>query len=174
MRLSIALAVVALCVAPGGTASPLSQRVHVHRYLVQTTAQVTAYRKLLGSLEGLLTQEPQVNVDPVVEQLTRLADRFEDLDARWETIEAPRGLRVRHRGMGRVFVLFAESIHIHADAIYTRHRDEILAAGPKVQARLRSAAYLQKRWAAALQGALIRNDLAVPTWLHRMATAPLS
>ena len=38
-------------------------------------------------------------------------------------------------------------------------------ARPKVEATLRSAAYLQQRWAAALQGALIRAGIPVPVWL---------
>jgi hypothetical protein len=173
MRVSIAAAVVALCVAPSALATSSSQCADVHRYFAKASPQITAYRKLLDRLEALLTQKPQVNVDPLVEKLTRLGDLFEDLDARWETIAAPKGLKVRHRGMGHVFVLFAEAIHIQADALYTRHPDEILAAGPKVQARLSSAAYLQKRWAAALQGALIRADLRVPKWLHQMATVDI-
>jgi hypothetical protein len=120
-------------------------------------------------LEALLTAQPQVNVDPLVEKLTGVADRFEDLDARWQTIDAPRGLRARHRGLGRAFVLIAQADRIYAAALYTRHPDEIAAASPKVRARFRSAAYFQYRWAAALQGALRRADLDVPGWLHGMA-----
>jgi hypothetical protein len=115
------------------------------------------------------TETPHVNVDPLVERMYRLADGFEDLNARWSAIDAPEGLSARHRGMGRVYVLFAEALRIHAAALFTRHPDELLAARPKIEARFRSAAYLQYRWAAALQGALRRADLRVPGWLHGMA-----
>ena len=111
-----------------------------------------------------------MNIDPVVERYYLVAERFEDLDVKWAAINAPQVLRSRHRGMGRVFVLFADAERIHAAALMTRHVDEIRAAGPKVAARIRSAAYLQKRWAAALQGALMRADMRVPKWLHGMAT----
>jgi hypothetical protein len=153
----------------GARAQPERAPAALERYVVAVNAHIPAYRELLRRLEGLLTARPQVNVDPLVAKLIRVADRFEDLDARWETIDAPRGLRVRHRGLGRAFVVIAEANRIYAAALYTRHPDQIAAASPKIEARFRSAAYLQYRWAAALQGALRRADLRVPGWLHGMA-----
>ena len=142
------------------------------RYVAHIDIQIRAYRGLLRRLDALGVEEGHENIDPVVEGYYQVADRFEDLNARWQALPAPRGLRVRHRGMGRVFELYADAERIHAAALFTRHADDLLAARPKVEARLRSAAYLQKRWAAALQGALIRSGLAVPKWLHGMATLP--
>ena len=160
--LALAIAAPATCAAaPGGHA--------LKRYVMRVQGQIGTYRKLLHRVEALVAEEEHVNVDPVVDQFNELSDKFEDLAARWQAVNAPHGLRLRHRGMGRVFVLFADAYRIHAAALFTRHTDEILAARPKVEAKLRSAAYLQQRWAAALQGALIRAKLRVPGWLHRMA-----
>jgi hypothetical protein len=171
-RNAIVLAVLAFTATAGATAKPPAESRALVRYMTGATAAIGSYRILLRRLEALLTEEPHVNVDPLVEKLYSLADRFEDLDARWQGIDAPRGLQVRHRGMGRVFTLFADGYRIHAAALFTRHPDEILASRPKVAARLRSAAYLQWRWAAALRGALTRANLRVPGWLHGMATSP--
>ena len=171
-RTAIALAVLALTTAASATAKPPAHSRTIHRYLARATVEINSYRALLRRLQALLTEVPPVNVDPLVEKLYRVADRFEDLDATWEAIDAPRGLRVRHRGMGRVFVLFAGAYRIDAAALFTRHPDEILAARPKVEGRLRSASYLQYRWAAALQGVLVRAGLRVPKWLHGMASSP--
>jgi hypothetical protein len=164
--LALAVQAVAASGAPG-QAAPVPTP--LERYSVAVTAHIPAYRKLLKRLEALLTERPQVNVDPLVENLNGIADRFEDLDATWQRIPAPHGMQARHRGLGRAFVLIAEADRIFAAALYTRHPDEIAAASPKVQARFRSAAYLQYRWAAALQGALKRAGLTVPRWLHGMA-----
>jgi hypothetical protein len=162
------LAVLSVPVAMAG------QRDRLEAYTANVVPQIAVYRSVLRRLEKLLSERPVTNVDPLVEKLYGLTDQFDRLAGRWASIAAPRGLRVRHAGMGRVFELFGEAFRINAAAIFTRHPDEILAAGPKVEARLRSAAYLQKRWAAALQGALIRAHLAVPKWLHAMAAAELS
>jgi hypothetical protein len=139
-------------------------------YLVKIRPQIHVYRGLATRFEALLLQESVINVDPVVEKLYRVAELFDRVGARCEAIKAPAGIRLRHRGMTTVFSLFADAIRIHADALFTRHPDELAASTPKVKARLRSAAYLQKRWAAALQGALVRARLTVPKWLHQMAT----
>ena len=152
------------------TALPAAAPAPLKRYLVKIDGQIRAYRGLLRRLDALLSERPRVNVDPLVEKLNRLTDGFEDLEGRWQTIAAPRRLGVRHRGMGRVFVLFAEAYRIHAAAVFTRNPDEILSAAPRVHARLRSAAYLQQRWAAALRGALIRAGTKAPAWLHGMST----
>ena len=168
-RFAILLAAAAL-LAAAGALGKAPVRSPLNRYFVRVDAQIHSYRILLRRFETLFSEVPHVNVDPFVENLYGLADRFEDLGARWGQIRATDGLRTRHRGMGRVFELFAESLRIHAAALFTRHPDVILAARPKVEARFRSAAYLQQRWAAALQGALIRARLRVPGWLHGMAT----
>lgn len=167
-RLLIVSVVLAFLAVPTAAASPIKAP-PLKRYLSRVNARITVYRQVLVRVEQAVAEESQVNVDPVVEKFYALADDFEDLDVSWETIGAPRGLRVRHRAMGRAFVLFADAYRIHAAALFTRHPDEILAARPKVEARIRSAAYLQYRWAAALQGALRRADLKVPGWLHGMA-----
>lgn len=171
LRLAIALAVLALVAAAGVVAKPPERHAALHHYLVEATSQIGVYRGLLRRLEKLLSDEPHVNVDPLVDDLYRLADRFDDLSFAWARIPVPRGLRLRHRGMGRVFVLFGEANRIHAAALYTRHPEEIAAAQPQAAARYKSAAYLQRRWAVALQGALIRADIRVPAWMHGMATA---
>ena len=159
----------ATLVAAAGAIGKAPVRSSLNRYFMKVDAQIHSYRILLRRFETLYAEVPHVNVDPFVENLYRLADRFEGLEARWDEIRATSGLRTRHRGMGRVFGLFAKSLRIHAAAVFTRHPDEILAARPNVEARFESAAYLQQRWAAALQGALIRAKLRVPGWLHRMA-----
>jgi hypothetical protein len=166
----VAIAVSVLMTMSPATAMSAGAFAPLKRYVVKIDDHVRAYRGLLRRSEALLSEQPRVNVDPLVEKLNRLADSFEDLEAAWQTVEAPRRLGARHRGMGRVFVLFADAYRIHAAAVFTRKPDELAASGPKVHARLRSAAYLQKRWAAALHGALIRAGINAPKWLHGMAT----
>ena len=170
MRRVATVLVLLLTTSVSATAMPAAPPAPLKRYMVEIRGDIRVYRGLLRRLDALLSERPRVNVDPLVEKLNRLADGFEDLEARWQTIAAPRRLGVRHRGMGRVFVLFAEAYRIHAAALFTRSPDEILSSAPRVHARLRSAAYLQKRWAAALQGALIRAGTKAPAWLHGMAT----
>jgi hypothetical protein len=113
-----------------------------------------------------------VNVDPKVEKLYQVADRFDAIAARWEALHAPTGLKLRHRGMGRALELQAQGWRIYAAGLFTRHDEELHAALVKLGAILRSAAYLQKRWAAALRGALIRAEFHVPKWLQQMASSP--
>lgn len=171
-RIAIGVGVVLLATASGAAAKPPARATVLERYVVKVDGQVGVFESLLRRLEGLLTATPHVNVDPLVEKLDRLAGRFDELEARWGHVSAPQGLRLRHRGMGRVVALYAEAIRIYAAALFTRHPDEFHAALPKVEARLRSAAYLQHRWAAALRGALIRAALPVPKWLRRLAIPP--
>jgi hypothetical protein len=140
-------------------------------YVVAIRPEIRSYKADALRLSRLLTSEPVTNVDPLVDDLGHVAVRFDGLRRTWVSITAPRGLRLRHVGMARVFDLFADATRIYAAAVSTRHLEEIQAAGPKLSARLRSAAYLQKRWAAALRGALIRANIAVPRWLLQMATA---
>jgi hypothetical protein len=140
-------------------------------YMARIGPRIDSYRAVSVALGKLLRERPVVNVDPFVERLNGIADRFARLGSRWRAITPPKGLTVRHRGMGRAFELQAQAWRIYAAAVFTRHQDELEAAGPKVNARLRSAAYLQRRWAAALRGGLIRADLSVPRWLRGMAKA---
>ena len=169
-RFAIALAALVLSAPAGAIAQPSARHPVLERYFTKVDAEVRSYRALLKEFDRLFREQPQVNVDPFVETLYRLADRFEDLTSRWSDISAPRGLRVRHRGMGHAFELFSEGIRIHAAAVFTRHAEEIVAALARIEPRLRSAAYLQEHWAAALWGALIRAETRVPKWLHGMAT----
>src|SRR5262245_13990649 len=140
-------------------------------YVTRIEPQIGSYRAILTSLDNVLNERPVTNVDATVEELNMVAGRFERLVARWLPVRAPAGLILRHRGMGRSFGLQAHAWRLYASALFTRHQDEIDAASVRVGGLLRSAAYLQKRWAAALQGALIRAGLSVPRWLHGMATA---
>lgn len=158
----------------GALAVPAAHAVNapLARYWSVVSIKIHTYRGFLKRLEELFSEERQVNVDPVVEDMYTLSDRFERLSTTWASVSAPKGLGARHRGMGRVFALYADAIRIHAAAVFTRHPDEIAASNPKFQARLRSAAYLQHRWAVALQGALVRAGIPVPHWLHGMATGP--
>jgi hypothetical protein len=166
-RMLVALSLLAVLVPPAAMARPHHS---LHVYMNRVQPRIDEYVAIAVRLGKLLSARPVTNVDPLVERLYGVANRFEGLEGKWQALPAPKGLRLRHRGMGRVFALYAEAIRIHAAAIFTRHPDEIVAAAPKVEARFRSVAYLQRRWAAALRGALIRADLRVPRWLHRMAT----
>lgn len=137
-------------------------------YMVEIRPEIGSYKAVALRLSKLLTSQLLTNVDPLVDDLGRVALRFDGLRRTWLSVTSPRGLRLRHLGMARVFELFADATRIYAAAVSTRHPEEIQAAGPKLSARLRSAAYLQKRWAAALRGALIRANLPVPDWLVQM------
>ena len=171
-RVRVLAVILALSVlATAATASAVS--VSSHRYLDHVSPRITAYRAVLKRLDDILSETPIVNVDPKVEKLNRIADSFEVLAARWHAIEPPKGLKVRHRGMGRVFELHAQGWRIYAAALFTRHLEEMQIATKRLGARLRSAAYLQKRWAAALRGALVRAGTPVPKWLHRMVASAL-
>src|SRR5262249_58080162 len=91
-----------------------ARHVSLKGYLARVTVEIGTYRGLLRQLDALAPEEGQVNIDPVVERYYGVADRIEDLDAEWQALDSPVGLRVRHLGMGRVFVLFAEAYRIHA------------------------------------------------------------
>jgi hypothetical protein len=159
---------VALLVALAAPAAHAARK-PLPAYVTRTEAQIGSYRAILTSLDRVLRERPVTNVDPTVEKLNAIAGRFDRLDARWVAARAPKGLLLRHRGMGRAFRLQAQAWRLYAAALFTRHQDEIDAASVRLDALLRSAAYLQKRWAAALQGALIRAELRVSKWLHGMA-----
>jgi hypothetical protein len=147
-----------------------SARKPLPTYLTRIEVQVGAYRAILRSLDKVLREPPVTNVDPMVDELNAIAERLDRVGARWAGIRAPQNLVARHRDMRRALGLQAQAWRLYAAALFTRHRDEIEAASERVDALIRSAAYLQKRWAAALQGALIRAELRVPRWLRGMAT----
>jgi hypothetical protein len=170
--LTVVATVCLLAAIPVARANPSSKYPDLQRYLTSISAPIASAFALHKRLDAILTQRPIVNVDPKVEKLYKVADDFDKLAVRWRPVPAPRGLRARHRGMGRTFELQAEGWRIYAAGLFTRHDEDLHAAIARLGARLRSAAYLQKRWAAALRGALIRAELRVPKWLREMASAP--
>ena len=74
---------------------------HLKRYFGSINVPIASYRTLLRRLDAVLSERPMVNVDPKVEKLNQVADRFDAIAARWEALQAPTGLKLRHRGMGR-------------------------------------------------------------------------
>ena len=161
-----------LMVVPLARAASASNHPHLQRYVGSINAPMASYRTLLRRLDSVLTERPMVNVDPKVEKLYEVADRFRGIAARWEALQAPTGLKLRHSGMGRALELQGQGWRIYAAGLFTRHDEELHVALVKLGAMLRSAAYLQKRWAAALRGALTRAELGVPNWLDQMASSP--
>jgi hypothetical protein len=159
-------------VVPVAHAASASNHPHLQRYFGSIIAPMASYRSLLRRLDSVLSEKPMVNVDPKVEKLYTVADRFDGIAARWEALQAPTGLKLRHRGMGRALELQAQGWRIYAAGLFTRRDQDLHAALVKLGAMLRSAAYLQKRWAAALRGALIRAESDVPNWLDQMASSP--
>jgi hypothetical protein len=170
--LAVAMTVCLLGMAPTAAAVSLSDHSGLQRYFEAVSVRIADYRAVLKRLDHILSEQPMVNVDPTVEKLYRVADQFDRLGSRWHPIEAPKGLKIRHRGMAHVFELLAEGWRIYAAGLFTRHADELHAAITRLGGKLRSADYLQKRWAAALRGSLIRSDIPVPKWLYGMATEP--
>lgn len=169
--LAVAMTVCLLSVAPA-VAARHSNHSGLQRYFKAVSLRIADYRAVLKRLDHILSEPPMVNVDPTVAKLFKIADQFDRLGSRWRPIAAPSGLKVRHRGMRHVFELLAEGWRIYAAGLFTRHSDELHEAIARLGDRLRSAGYLQKRWAAALRGSLIRADLRVPKWLDGMATQP--
>jgi hypothetical protein len=167
-RVAVALSILAVLGASPALAQP---RPHLQAYVGKVGVQIGTYRTLLKRLNALLTGPPVTNVDPLVDKLNRVAGRLDQLAGRWQRIAAPHGLGLRHRGMGRAFVLIADALRIEAAAIFTRHPDEVAAAGRKAKARFLSAAYLQMRWTRALRGALVLAGLRVPHWLQQIVMA---
>ena len=161
-----------LMVGSVARAGSSSNHPHLQRYSASINAPIASYRTLLRRLDSILSERPMVNADPKVEKLFQVADRFDAIAGRWEALPAPTGLKLRHRGMGRALELQAQGWRMYAAGLFTRHDEELHAALVKLGAMLRSAAYLQKRWAAALRGALIRAELRVPNWLDQMASSP--
>lgn len=167
-RVLVAITLLAALAAPAAHASPQPLR----DYMLRIGPAIDSYRAISVSLDRLLSEPPVTNVDPLVDKLYRIADRFDRLGARWVVIGAPKGLKVRHRAMGRAFDILARGWRVYAAGLFTRHLEDLQAASEQLRAMLGSASYLQHRWAAALQGALIRAGLRVPKWLHGMASSP--
>ena len=169
------VACLAMCVLPAvpvARAGSIANGPRLPKYVAAVTPRIVEYAAVVKRLDGILSETPMVNVDPKVDKLRAVASRFDQLAARWGPIQAPKGMKLRHRGMGRVFELHAQGWRTYADGLFTRHPEELHDAIVKLGAMLRSAAYLQKRWAAALQGALIRAGVTVPRWLRGMASEP--
>jgi len=161
---------IVLCVCPPAALSASGPgHPGLERYVAKVTPKIRTYRSLSLRAGTLLRQQPVVNVDPFVERLRDISDRFDRLRARWAMVTAPHGLKVRHRGMGRAFGLLSRALRIWADAVFTRQVDEQARALERVKEITRSVAYLQRRWAAALRGALRMAHLTVPAWLRAMA-----
>jgi hypothetical protein len=169
MRRAVIVTAAALALVPSAAAARSSSHPVLERYFARVSVQIHSYRTLFRGLDALLRRPPLTNVDPLVEKLNRYADRFDALRSPWASIAAPHGLRLRHEGMGRAFRLFRDALWIEAAALFTRHREELAAAQPKVLARLLTVGYLQRRWAGALRGALTRAEIRVPLWLGRLA-----
>jgi hypothetical protein len=167
-RVLVAVSLLVVLAVPPAEAKP-SPRQTLQRYTTRVGPEIQSYRSILMRFAKLLAAKPISNVDPLVAKLYGVADRFGALKGRWQSIRAPKGLRLRHDGMGRAFDLYERSIRIYAAALFTRHLDEIRAASIRLHDYLRSVAYLQKRWSAALRGALVRAEMKVPRWLDQMA-----
>lgn len=173
--LTVAVTVAMLGATPAALAMPGPPR-HpaLKRYVAKVAPQIGIYRALAGRAGDLLSEQPRINVDPFVEELRRISTGFDRLRIRWRKIAAPRGLKVRHRGMGKAFMLLARALRTWADAVFTRQVDEMARALDRVTEMTRSAAYLQRRWAAALRGALRRARLRVPVWVRELALPTMS
>lgn len=157
-------------------ASALSDTHHrpLRSYMAKVNPQIKTYFALGKRATEVLSQDPSEDVGRLVDGLSDVSARFDRLAARWDTIKAPPGLGLKHRGMGGAFRLESRFFAAFADAW-----SQFAASGdPAVLTDLttrtdgmaRSAVYLQRRWAGALEGALVRASLAVPRWLEQMAT----
>jgi hypothetical protein len=169
LKLIAAAGIVLSVCSPAALSAPRSGHPGLERYVAKIEPKIRTYRSLSLRAGALLREQPVVNVDPFVERLRDISDRFDRLRARWSRVTAPHGLKVRHRGMGRAFALLSRALRIWADAVFTRQVDELAVALDRVKEITRSVAYLQRRWAAALRGALRRAQLSVPAWLRAMA-----
>jgi hypothetical protein len=138
--------------------------------MTRVTPAVRSYRLLLERLDALVSQAPIGNVDPFVEALFDVRADLGRLARRWSGLPAPRNLRARHTDMRTAIALESHGFALWANALSTRDPEVIDAETEHLHGFLRSAAYLQKRWAAALRGALRRANLTVPRWLQGMAT----
>ena len=146
----------------------------LRQYVRKVTPVIQAYRSVAKRAGNLLSEQPTEDVGPLVDGLARISSDFERLNARWNTIKAPPGLGLKHRGMGGAFPLQSRYFAAVAEAWqqFQQSGDVVLLhdAIDKAGGLLHSAAHLQKRWAAALSGALIRAYVPVPRWLEQMAT----
>ncbi len=169
MRISLAIVLSVLALPAIALAQPRPHEAGLENYMTRIDPKIRSYRSVLQTLARILMGETGANVDPDVERLERLADRVWAIGSRWDRVCAPNGLRARHRGMGNVFRLEEEAVRMVAAALFTRHPEELVQAAHRSKALFRSAAYLQKRWAAAVRGALVRGEMRVPIWVEQMA-----
>ena len=135
--------------------------------------QIRGYMAVAKRADDAFDLVPADDVSPLVEGLSDVAIRFDRLATKWSVIKAPPGLGLKHRGMGGAFRLQARAFAAWADGWRqfgdTNDVAVLTAANDHASGLLHSAAYLQKRWAAALSGALIRAYLPVPHWLEQMS-----
>jgi hypothetical protein len=167
---ALVAALAAAVIAPVGLAKPPT-KAGLRAYVASIAPEIQAYRKLHKRADRLFSEPPQANVDPWVYAVIALADRVDDLGWRWGQMKAP-GLRIRHRDMANAFALEARAFRVVALGFFTRHPEEIEAAQERAKPLLHRAAALQKRWAAALWGALVRAGIRIPAWLDGMAHGP--
>lgn len=173
MRRVLVVAVVALVAPTAALAKPSPGSVTVQRYMAQIEPKIRTYRLVAERADALFSVEPVGDVVPSVEGFRTLAADLEALAQRWGRLVVPRGLSSRHRGMRRVFLLESRAFAVWAEAWSLRGPTAITAADAQLHGLFETAAYLQRRWATALRGALLRAQLAVPTWLDGMASVPL-
>lgn len=163
-----ALCLLATLAAPAAHAKPEPRHASLQRYMTKIVPRIRSYHRLLKDVDKLF-RKPIAHSEPFVEGLIRLADGSDQLRERWSRIAPPRNLSARHRDMSAVFKLESRAFRTLAQARPTEDPELMGVESDHVDGLLRSAAYLQKRWAAALRGALRRARLPVPPWLRRMA-----
>jgi hypothetical protein len=168
------LAIVALSILASPALADTSGNAGLRAYMRKVTRVIHTYRSVAKRGGKLLSQQPADDVGLLVDGLTRISSDFEGLNSRWNALKAPPGLGLKHRGVGGAFRLQAEAFALLAEAweeFGTTQDGSALAAGTQHAGGLfHSAAYLQKRWAIALTGALIRAGIPAPAWLTGMAT----
>jgi hypothetical protein len=166
--------------APIGPAQAASDPKHRHSplraYMAKVVPQIKSYMALARRASEVFDQDPE-EIGSFVAGLSTISVRFDRLALRWSAIKAPPGLGLRHRGMGGAFRLQARFFSATADAWtefdQSQDANALQARLDEERGLLRSAAYLQRRWARAFEGALIRAAIPVPRWLDRMATLQL-
>lgn len=168
------LAVVLLGVLPSPVAAETGRNTAIKLYVWKVAPAIQSYRSVAGRAEDVLSTQPSEDLEPLVDGLSDVSTRFDRLAIRWKALKAPPGLGLKHRGMGGAFRLQAQAFSLWADAWnqvrQTQDLEILVAVNEHAAGLLHSASYLQRRWAAALSGALIRAYLPVPRWLRQMTT----
>jgi hypothetical protein len=169
------LAVVLLAVVPAPASAEPGHKVLKH-YVREVAPVIQSYRSVAGRAEEVLSTEPSEDLEPLVEGLSDVSVRFDRLAKRWQGIKAPPGLGLKHRGMGGAFHLQAQAFLLWANAwnqvAQGGDLETLVGVNEHAAGLLHHASYLQRRWAAALSGALVRAYLPVPRWLEQMAMVP--